>query len=161
MVTLTNSQGSNLYQNCSLVNFNLEWDRLIIGLKVPGKKTKSLWLSRTSQLVRKIRSQNQSIIHGKLSHALTFEKDITLIDIKSMKVGYSFSQHTCAFHSHWYIISMNAHRLWCHHRHASHSYQLHESRVFICTTRVTFTLTCATFSLTLYFTNVSLSYYTW
>jgi len=143
MVTLTNSQGSNLYQNCSLVNFNLEWDRLIIGLKVPGKKTKSLWLSRTSQLVRKIRSQNQSIIHGKLSHALTFEKDITLIDIKSMKVGYSFSQHTCAFHSHWYIISMNAHRLWCHHRHASHSYQLHESRVFICTTHVWLSLSRA------------------
>jgi len=43
------------------VNFNPDWDRLVIDLTVPGEKTKSLWSSRTSQLVRKIENQNQSI----------------------------------------------------------------------------------------------------
>ena len=37
IVGLTNSQGSNLYQNCSLVNLHLEWDLLVIDLKVPGE----------------------------------------------------------------------------------------------------------------------------
>ena len=48
IVGLTDSYRSNLYQNCSLVNFNLVWDRLVIDLKVPVEKTKSLWSSRTS-----------------------------------------------------------------------------------------------------------------
>ena len=48
IVGLTNSSGSNLYQNCSLVNLHLEWDRLVIDLKVPGEKTKKLWSSRKS-----------------------------------------------------------------------------------------------------------------
>jgi len=47
IVGLTHSQGSNLYQNFSLANLHLEWDRLVIDLKVPGEKTKSLWSSRT------------------------------------------------------------------------------------------------------------------
>jgi len=43
------------------MNFNLDWDCSIIDLTVPGEKTKSLWSSRTSQLVRKIGNQNESI----------------------------------------------------------------------------------------------------
>jgi len=42
IVGLTHSQGSNLYQNCCLANLHLEWDRLVIDLKVPCEKTKSL-----------------------------------------------------------------------------------------------------------------------
>jgi len=30
IVGLKNSGGSNLYQNYSLMNFNLDWDRLVI-----------------------------------------------------------------------------------------------------------------------------------
>ena len=60
-VGLTNSQESNVYQNCSLVNFILDWDRSVIDLTVPGEKTKSLWSSQTSQSVRKFRYQIQSI----------------------------------------------------------------------------------------------------
>jgi len=48
IVELTNLYGSNLYQKCSLVNINLEWDHLVIDLKVPGEKTKSLWSAQTS-----------------------------------------------------------------------------------------------------------------
>jgi len=50
IVELTNSQGSNLSPNCSLVNFNLKLDRLVIDLMVPGEKTlaKRSWSSRTS-----------------------------------------------------------------------------------------------------------------
>jgi len=43
------------------VNVNLDWDRSVIDLAVPGEKTKSVWSSRTSQLVRKIGNRNQSI----------------------------------------------------------------------------------------------------
>jgi len=53
-----------------------------------------------------------------------------------MNVGYSFTQHTCDFHSHWYIVSTNAHRLWCPHRHAPNWYQIHASRVFFLTKHV-------------------------
>jgi len=60
-VGLTNSYGSNVYQNCSIMNFNLDWDRSVIDLMVPGENTKSSWLSQTFQLVRKFGNQIQSI----------------------------------------------------------------------------------------------------
>jgi len=43
------------------MNFNLDWDLFIIDSKVPSENTKSNLSSRTSELVRKIWSQNQSI----------------------------------------------------------------------------------------------------
>ena len=64
IVGLTNSYGSNLYQNCSLKDFRLDWDSSVIDLTVPGEKTKSVWSSRTSQLVQKIANQNQCIVFG-------------------------------------------------------------------------------------------------
>ena len=65
-VGLTNSQVRTLYQDCALMNFNLDWDRSIIDLTVPGEKTESLWSSRTSQLVRKIGTQNQCMVRDAL-----------------------------------------------------------------------------------------------
>jgi len=41
--------------------FNLEWDRLVVGLKVPGEKTKSSCRHEHLDYYGKIRNQNQSI----------------------------------------------------------------------------------------------------
>ena len=63
VVGLTNSSQSNWYQNCSLMNVNLDWDRFILDSKViprfHAKRPKSWLSSQTPQLVRKIESQNQ------------------------------------------------------------------------------------------------------
>jgi len=50
-----------------MVNFNLAWDCSVIDLMVPGKKTRSLWSSRASQLVRKIRNQNR-LLRSRCGH---------------------------------------------------------------------------------------------
>jgi hypothetical protein len=55
------------------MNFNLNWDRSIIDLMVPGEKTKRLWSSRTSQLVRNSGNQNQSI---QFMHRMTIVEKI-------------------------------------------------------------------------------------
>jgi len=49
-----------VFQNGSVIHFNLDRDRSVIHLKVPGEKTKCRSTSHTSQLVRKIGDQSQS-----------------------------------------------------------------------------------------------------
>jgi len=58
----TNSYGRNFHQNCSKMNFNLNWDCSVIDLMVPVEKTKSPWSSQTLQLLRKFGNQIQSIV---------------------------------------------------------------------------------------------------
>ena len=74
IVGLTHSYVNNSYQNYPIMNFNLDWGRLVFDLTVSGEKTKSLWSSRRHhehQWVRKIGNHNQSVGFGPLRQKCT------------------------------------------------------------------------------------------